>query len=302
VLDDAGKRAVKSLLLANGRLYAGLQNYGSEQKKQGILWSCDPRAVNACKDLDSYGKTYAGSLAAGGGYRWAGLDNGILWRCDLNAKDACLDWDTAGGPITSVSYSPEGHGTLYAAVGGDHGVIWTCSTTARDSCTNIFGKDNKDKDINVDGKSVAAGAGSVFSSTADGLYFGTSKYSGATSNLNGAKLIYVPAGGPVGVGGVEVHVSARKLGAKLAERCKAGKNPKAIILAEGPKGMSKTVKAGACALARGGTVKQAFDLLDAGVYTVTVTAGKRTGQASFTITQDTTRKLNLKLKRARNGG
>ncbi|MGI9253845.1 MAG: hypothetical protein ACR2J8_08865, partial [Thermomicrobiales bacterium] len=41
LLDDAGARSVDSLLLANGKLYAGLGSYGIEEKKQGTLWSCD---------------------------------------------------------------------------------------------------------------------------------------------------------------------------------------------------------------------------------------------------------------------
>ncbi|MFM9108200.1 MAG: hypothetical protein ACKOWF_16040, partial [Chloroflexota bacterium] len=57
LLDEAG-RPVWSLLLANGRLYAGL---GGTKKSQGILWSCDPQAVNACKNLDEYGNTWANS-------------------------------------------------------------------------------------------------------------------------------------------------------------------------------------------------------------------------------------------------
>ena len=296
LLDDAGKRPVGALLLANGRLYAGLSyaGEGDEQKKQGILWSCDPQAVNACENLDYYGKTVAMSLAAGGGYLWAGLNNGILWRCDLNAANACANWDTAGYPINSISY--DGQGTIYAAVYdendtyGTNGVIWSCPTAAANQCSNLIS--------GISGVSVAAGDGSVFSSTSVGLNFGTSAFSEAFSNLKEATLLYVPAGGVTGVGGVSVALHGGKWTDTLGKRCAAGgKGLKGSVQVTGPGGHDKTVAVNLCALAKGGSVEETFDLLDQGTYTVTVKAGKHSGEASFTIVQDRTKTVNVKLTR-----
>ncbi|MFM9108172.1 MAG: hypothetical protein ACKOWF_15900, partial [Chloroflexota bacterium] len=229
-LDDAGDRGVWSLLLANGRLYAGLGWAERNQQKNGILWSCDPQAVNSCENLDLYGDTTANSLAAGGGYLWAGLDNGIIWRCDLNAVNACANWESAGYPVKSISY--DGEGTLYAAIQGKHnyggtGVIWSCPIAAANQCSSVLS--------NVNGASVAAGAGGVFSSTLTGLNFGTSAYTAAASSFDQAILLYVPAGGVSGVGGVSVNVLGGKWTDKLGKRCaRGGKGLKGSVQVTGP--------------------------------------------------------------------
>jgi len=288
VLDDAGKRSVQSLLLANHRLYAGLKSYGSEEKKQGILWDCDPQAVNSCESLDFYGETYAGSLAAGGGYLWAGLENGIVWQCNLDTVNDCADWDTAGGPVASVSY--DGPGTLYAAISGSNGVIWSCLTASANRCGNLIS--------NVNGASVAAGAGSVFSSTQLGLNYGTSPFAAAAGAFNGGQLVYVPAGGPAGVGATEVTVSAGKWTRTLDRRCDArGKNPKATVTVRNRSGGVKSQKIGLCELRDAASVTRVFNLLDAGAYRVEARTKKHGGSGRVTVEQDQTVKISVRMTR-----
>ncbi|MGI9252353.1 MAG: hypothetical protein ACR2J8_01295, partial [Thermomicrobiales bacterium] len=308
LLDDAGKRGVQSLLLANGTLYAGLNNYGTnDPDKPGMIWSCSPDTVNDCATLDTDGITKAYSLAAGGGYLWAGLGNGIVWRCDLNAANACANWDTAGNSVRSLSY--DGQGTLYAAVpnfSNDFtvGVIWSCLTAEKNRCYNVM-------PTHPNGWSVAAGAGSVFSSvkasyptTKDVLYYGTSPFTAASSSTwDSTLLLYLPADGPVGVGGVSLTVKAKALSQKLEKRCsKPGRTARATVTVTGPEGFTKTMKAGACALVKNGAMKHRVDLLDPGDYTVSVQAGKHSGEATFTIVQDQTRPVNVKLTRGSAGG
>jgi hypothetical protein len=304
LLDDAGKRPVDSLLLANGRLYAGLGNYRADDGKamQGLLWSCSPDTVNACSTLDSYGWTTADSLAAGGGYLWAGLGNGIVWRCDLNAENACANWEKAGGEVASLSY--DGQGILYAAIESSNsnsnhpnGVIWSCPTAYANGCSNVIS--------GVDGRQVAAGAGSVFSSTwSDGLHFGTSPFTAAnTTAWKNSPLLYLPADGLAGVGGVSVKMSATSLSKKIERRCnQPGRTARATVTVTGPNDFTKTMKVGACALVKSGSMTHRVDLLDPGQYTVTAKAGKHTGEANVTIVQDRTRPVSVKLTRGTTGG
>ena len=301
LLDDAGDRPVDSLLLANGRLYAGLGCYGgcSTQNKQGLLWSCDPQTANNCFTLDSYGYTTAKSLVAGGGYLWAGLDNGIIWRCDLNAMNACSNWENAGEKVVnSISY--DGQGTLYAAISNKYGVVWSCPTAYANGCSTLL--------PNVFANSVAAGAGSVFSSLStspgDVFHYGTSPFTGAnTDTWKNSLLLYLPADGPVGVGGVSLTVKAKALSQKLVKRCdKPGRTARATVTITGPAGFTKTMKVGACALVKNGAMKHRVDLLDPGDYTVSVQAGKHSGKASFSIVQDRTKPVNVKLTRGSAGG
>jgi hypothetical protein len=289
VLDDAGQRPVMSLLLANGRLYAGLKNYGTEQKKQGILWSCDPQAANSCDNLDTYGKTYAASLAAGGGYLWAGLENGIIWRCNLDTANACSTWETAGSPVISVSY--DGQGTLYAAVTGDNGVIWSCPTASANGCSDVLS--------NVSGVSVAAGDGNVFSSTGGGLYFGSSQFTGASGQFDASQVLYLPAGGPTAVSAADVMVSAGKWGIKLDHRCDhRGRNPKATVTVRNRDGVVKRQNIGLCELRDAATVTRAFNLLDAGTYRVEARTKKYAGSRRFTVEQNQTGQVSVRMTRA----
>ena len=305
LLDDAGGRWVQSLLLANGKLYAGLTCDGGtgcssqEQKKQGLLWTCSPDTVNACSTLDSYGYTYATSLAAGGGYLWVGLNNDIIWKCDLNATNACATLDKAGAPVNSISY--DGQGTLYAAIAevsaSKPGMIWSCPTAYTNGCSNVLS--------GVDGEQVAAGAGSVFSSTwSDGLHFGTSPFTAASATTwKNSHLLYLPADGPVGVGGVSVNISAKSLSKQIEKRCaKPGRAARATVTVTGPNDFAKTMKVGVCALVKSGAMKHRVDLLDPGDYTVTVQAGKHSGTANVTIVQDTTKRVKVTLARRASGG
>jgi hypothetical protein len=293
LLDEAGNHWVQSMVLANGTLYAGLATNGIEQKNQGLLWSCSPDTVNSCSTLDSYGNTTASSLVAGGGYLWAGLDNGIVWRCDLNAANACANWEQAGYSVNSLSY--DGQGTLYAAINGKNGVIWSCAIASANGCSNVL--------TNVDGYSVAAGAGGVFSSASSGLHFGTSPFTAANvTTWKNSQLLYLPADGPVGVGGVSVKMTAKSLSQKFEKRCdKPGKTARATVIVTGPNGFERTLKTGVCGVLNGGIAKETLDLLDPGQYTVKATAGNRSGKASFTIEQDLTRPVNVKLKRSSTG-
>ena len=301
LLDDAGQRPVYSLLLANGTLYAGLGAYGSEQKKQGLLWSCSPDTVNSCAYLDGYGNTEAYSLTAGGGYLWAGLADGRIWQCDLNIENACdTDFETAGGYVNSLSY--DGQGTLYAAIQSNGnknpGVIWSCPTAYANGCSNVLS--------DASGHSVAAGAGGVFSSTyPDGdLHFNTSPFTSENGNIfDSSILLYIPAEGPVGVGGVKMNFSANRLSQKIENRCATpGKTPKGIVPITGPNNFPKTMKVGACDLVQSGSMTHRVDLLDPGDYTVTVQAGKHSGEASFTIVPDQTKPVKVKLTRGSTGG
>jgi hypothetical protein len=46
----------------------------------------------------------------------------------------------------------------------------------------------------------------------------------------------------------------------------------------------------------GGFAKETLDLLDPGEYTVRATAGKRSGQETFTIERDRTKQVTVKLR------
>ncbi|MGI9253660.1 MAG: hypothetical protein ACR2J8_07930 [Thermomicrobiales bacterium] len=233
LLDDAEERSIDSLLLANKTLYAGLGMTGTRYNKRGngLLWSCDPQTANSCINLDNYGATTANSLAAGGNYLWAGLQNGIIWRCDLNAKDNCTDWADAGTlqPVAQdvVSISYDGQGTIYAALGvvytdnddlyKNGGGLWACPTATADSCTGF----NRSATFPV---AVSANAGNLASSLSSGtLTFNSQPIASGQYGGYNSWLLYIPPGGPVGVGGVSVQVkSAGALGGKLTKRCKAG--------------------------------------------------------------------------------
>ncbi|MFM9108201.1 MAG: hypothetical protein ACKOWF_16045, partial [Chloroflexota bacterium] len=215
-----------------------------------------------------------------------------IWRCDLDTTNACANWEQGGDGAQSLSY--DGQGTLYAAIAGKNGVIWSCPTAAANQCSNLFS--------GVNGVAVAAGDGSVFSS-ANGLFFGSSPFTATSSNLVNSFLLYVPAGGVSGVGGVSVALYGGKWTDKLGKRCaKGGKGLKGSVQVTGPGGYDKTVAVNLCALAKGGSVKETFDLLDPGTYTVkaaTTNWKKRFGgSASVTVDPDRTGKVKVRLHRA----
>jgi len=287
LLDDAGNRPVFSLLLANGRLYAGL-NHG-EFGAEGLLWSCDPQLVNDCQTLDEYGSTAASSLAAGGGYLWAGLENGIIWRCDLNAKNSCMNWDTAGNEIYSISY--DGQDTLYAALTGSDGKIWSCPIDVANSCGTV--RDS------VNATNVAAGAGGVFSSTSHDIAFGTSLFTSLlTPSFNNSFILYVPADGVQGVGGIDLAVRLDEWSRRIGRHCDAeGEGKKtARVTITGPNGDTKSLTTDLCVLRPGGSLDHTFDLLDPGTHTIKVRARGFIGKVKVDVESNVTVPIMLELR------
>ena len=307
LLDSAVTRPVDSLLIAGTTLYAGLGGSGTSSKNTGILWSCPAYTANACTNLDTYGNAQANAMVAAGGALWVGLSNGILWRCDPVQPDSCAVWMSKSN-VTSVAY--DGVGTVYAAA-GDSETIWACpvgSTTAS-TCPDATTW-NTDGQINA----VAAGAAGLFYSSVIGvqggsqyprLYFGTAGFTqtGAHAWDNSISdgtslLLYIPAGGPAGVGGVRLQVNAETFGQKLRARCaRAPQTPRATVTVEGPYGMSKTFGLRVCRLRDGTTVRKRLDLLDPGTYTVTIRAGTHVAERTFTIEQGRTKNIGVTLRR-----
>ena len=294
--ENAGSRSVHSLLVANNTLYAGLSYYatGTEQKKKGLLWSCPLTEANACTTLDSYGKTYANSLAAGDGYLWVGLNNGTLLRCDTQAANACRTWQSAGSGVVSVSY--DGNSTLYAATKSS-GVL-ECPTTTS-GCSALI--------PSVRGGTVAAGAGSAFSSNGSASaplrYGATSSYSQAPLGYWGyASLIYLPADGPIGVGGVTVAVKGLK---RLKRSCDSyGPGPILRVRLTRPNGPALTRRTLLCrAVGATATAKAVYvpisDLLDGGRYRVTARAAGLSARAPVTVSKDRTTTVRLRLSGGR---
>ena len=286
LLDDAGNRPVYSLLLANGRLYAGLKH--SAWGETGLIWSCDPQEVNQCEVVDEYGSTAASTLVAGSGYLWAGLDNGVLWRCDLN-QSGCVDWDTAGSEISSISY--DGQGIIYAAVPGYNSVVWSCPVNLANSCSNLR--------YPVNPTNVAAGAGGVFSSTNDDIAFNTSIFTSASmAAFNHTFLLYVPAGGPTGVGGIDLHVRLGEWSQRIGRHCDAeglGKR-NARVRITGPNGFRKSLTTDLCALRPGGALDYTFDLLDPGAHKIKVRSRGFIGTAKVDVEGDVSTPVTIRLK------
>jgi len=285
LLDDAVDRPVKSLFYANGVLYAGL---GGTSKQQGILWKCDPDTANQCTNLDTYGNTFASSFSAGGGYLWALLTNGILWRCDPVTVNDCADWGTPGsGQVTS-----DGAGTNYVA--SWQGIL-ACPQVATGTCTTTA--------ITSVANSVAAWNGSFFAAMGKyppSLYTGGTPYAYDGTHWAYANLLYLPAGGPVGVGGARMTISAPELTARMEHRCaRSETTPRARIRIVGPNGMRKVTHFRVCRLRGDGVYRVLHDLLDPGLYTVRIRSGRHRGQASFTVEPDTTKRVSVAIAPAR---
>jgi hypothetical protein len=138
------------------------------------------------------------------------------------------------------------------------------------------------------------------------LHYGTSSFTAANvTTWKNSQLLYLPADGPVGVGGVKVTMSANRLNQKLETRCVQSPPNRiraASVTVTGPHGFAKTLRFDVCTLSDAAAVAKTFDLLDEGTYTVTVQAGKHSGTASFTIVQDKTKTVNVKLTRGTTGG
>ena len=283
LLDDAVDRPVKSLFYANGVLYAGL---GGTSKQQGILWKCDPDTANQCTNLDTYGNTFATSFSAGGGYLWALLSNGILWRCDPVTVNDCADWGTPGsGQVTS-----DGAGTNYVA--SWQGIL-ACPQVATGTCTTTA--------ITSGANSVAAWNGSFFAAMGKyppSIYTGGTPYAYDGTHWAYANLLYLPAGGPVGVGGVRVAIGAGTVNRFLRARCaEADATPRATVRIRGPHRTHRTFHLQVCRLLDGTTIRKRVDLLDPGEYRVVVRAGAHKGAATFTVEPDTTVKVPVTMKR-----
>ena len=317
-LDDAGQRAVTSLVFANGRLYAGLAPYGSESKKQGLLWSCDPDTANSCSTLDSYGATTANSLVVGGGYLWAGLDNGIIWRCDPQQANACTNWENSGGSITSLSY--DGDNTLYASWmkrsgNSAYGILWSCPLTPANDCATV---ETGNQNANITYGDVAAVPGapgtsggcssdpcnvfwSEYTNPVTVNYGQQSSASYGAGKLTKSLLLYVPADGPIGVGGVSVTVAGIH---RLRAVCTAdnGAQARLRLAATGRQGLVARRSVNLCRAHRTGTTTTTVTvnrLLDPGDYTVTARgAGLRT-RTAVTVTKDHTTRIRLRLSPGR---
>lgn len=314
-LDASGSRAVTALLLANGRLYAGLKYAGNGRQAQntGILWSCPPDTANACITLDTYGQTQANALAAGGGSLWAGLDNGILWKCDPVAQNACTV--RAQAPRYEIgSISHDGTSTIYGALadygnigGNDKGLVIACPTANdTDACTTLLSP-SASNDFRAG--TVAAGAGSVFSSIADindpttysPLSFGTLPFTASASSLENARLLYLPAGGPVGVGGVRLSITGAEVRGRLRETC-AGDRPvrplvvRIVRIDEGERQGITTRRLRPCRLLATGTLRRTIDLLHAGDYAVVIRGAGIGARRAFTIEPEQTIGLRVVLR------
>ena len=246
------------------------------------------------RSLDDAGKTEVTSLAAGAGYLWAGLENGIIWRCDPYVVNRCQRWDTGPEDILSLSYDDAG--TLYAAVGVSrsttlwNGAIWSCPVATRDACTPVVDDTN--------GFSVAAGAGSVFSSVNwnGPFFFGATGYSGADDSWVGARLLYIPATGPVGLGAVHVGVRFPEAAKWLAARCADGVPHLARVRATGPHDFRWTRTVDICRVRNPRMPTVRIGLLDAGEYHVRVRTRTHAAEATVTVLEETTHRIDLRLK------
>lgn len=194
LLDDAGDRGINSMLVANGRLYVGL---AVKLFSPGLIWSCD-LLTEGCFTLDTYGGDGAYSMTYDGSYLWVGLwHDGILWRCNPNKANDCSNWNTLGAYIQSIAF--DGQGTIYVSVGNSSGPdtyrVMSCPTAVPDSCSTLFPDKTSIHNANFkQDQSVTAGAGKVFMALKDGIYSGTTMFSGSADKFR-TQLLFIPAGG-----------------------------------------------------------------------------------------------------------
>jgi len=283
LLGDEGGHQVTSLLYANNRLYAGLENHIFP----GKIVSCAPQTADSCESFDEYGSTRANALVAGGGYLWAGLKNGIIWRCDLNAADHCDNWDTAGDAIRSLSY--DGQGTIYASVAGSNGVVWACPVDRANSCSVVRG--------NVNAYQVTAGDGGVFASTSADLAFNSQVFTGAVSSgVLDSYVLYVPAEGVTSVGEIALSIQIKEWSQRIGRHCDGSGEGKKTgrVTIRGPH-MRKTVTIDLCDLRAGGRLTHTFSMLDHGDYKVSVRARGFHEQARVTVDSDETVPIKVQL-------
>lgn len=222
LFDSFGDWNIGSLAYANGTLYVGLVENGYEWS---YLYSCPANSVGSCQILNKFNfrNSDVYGLAVGGGYVWAGLNNGQIWRCDPVIASTCNVWDTAGQGIASLA--DDGQGTLWAAATGKQvfthpsNVIWSCTEAYANGCTDVIS--------NVFAQQVTAGAGQGFSSVGNNgsayppIAYGATQYPQsvvwATGAYDAPGILYVPAGGVTGLGGVQVRLAAPKRA--LARAC-----------------------------------------------------------------------------------
>jgi hypothetical protein len=318
---DTSKRlGVYELVYANGKLYVGVAS--SNGSTPSYLFSCDPNQTQDCTQLDTFnykvskldGYCYGGinALAVGSGYLWVGLihvcdsHENLLLRCDPVAPNSCQTWDSPGENILSLA--DDGQGKLRAAVSNPappidnprskDDVIWSCPTTSANSCTNVLS--------NVNAWWVTAGAGHGFSSVRAGSSYPPIAYEGTpyqqsviwAANPAVPRILYVPAGGAVGLGGVKVIISPPA--AKVARVCAWRGTLPATIHVKGPHRLHMTRRFNLCA-GRSWVRKPTrhFTLLHPGTYAVRVRTSEFSGTAQVEVTANRTARLAVKLSAPR---
>ena len=278
-LDDAGNRAPYQMVYANGTLFVGLDYTGSTPGG-GLVWSCPGLVANSCTNLDyldaKNNKVY--SLAVGAGYLWVGTQNNTLYRCDPVASNSCTTWVTTEESIPSVAY--DGQGTLMTGVSVNQGdgtqlsdsAVLACSATVANTCSTSMA-DVYVRQVTADGGeafSMANQGGSQLPSGPWAWYNANIGSAGFAMTANSqSQLLYIPAGGPTGVG--SLHVRPGLAANLLREACADGATLPASIRVRGPRKVDITRRIRLCG--KGRPVPRAmakFPLLDPGSYTVTL--------------------------------
>ncbi|MFM9139338.1 MAG: hypothetical protein ACKOTH_02100, partial [Solirubrobacterales bacterium] len=295
-----------SLAIANGKLYLGLGQRGS----MGAVAVCDLDAVNAstCTQLNYFpGKyTAVNEVALGAGYVWAGLGSGQIYRCSPAVLNDCQLWDTAGQPI--VSLADDGQGTLWAAANGGgtfthpSDVVWSCPEATANACKTVIS--------NVFPQQVTAGAGQGFSSvSADPPFpyppiaWGAQQYPQQypqsvlfASNKNSVSpgIIYIPAGGVTGLGGVRVRLAAPKRA--LARVCAERDSLPARVVVRGPHKARVVQRLDLCKVRRAAQIAvRRYDLLYPGAYSVRVRSSKFSGTTRIVVKKNRTPRVTVSL-------
>lgn len=203
--------------------------------------------------------------------------------------------------MEDISY--DGEGTIYAAVAWTGSgqknktpVLWSCETASANGCSSVLLGNNVWE--------VEAGAGGVFSLTGDAwvtpirdIRFGSGTFSHPpTPAQTSPHILYVPAGGTAGVGGIAVHARIPSLGPRITDRCAgSAPYPKAMVRVKGPYGYRRDLMLKVCDLAGGSLVRRVFPFLDAGAYVVKV-RGPVTGTVRLRVRPGATTIVPLRLQ------
>lgn len=287
--DDPGSGSIMSLAYANGRLYAGLSG--------GVLVSCDASRTGSCVTLDSLG-TSVNALAVGGGYVWAGLGNGRIWRCDPGSANACDLWETAGQPVMSLA--DDGQGTLWAAASGGvfthpSNVIWSCPEAYANGCATVIS--------NVNAWWVTAGAGHGFSSVVNGstyppIAYGESQYpqsvalAAVKAAVNAPPVLYIPAGGVTGLGGLQVRLAAPKR--PLARVCAERDSLPATVVVRGAHKVRVVRRLDLCGARDAARIGvRRYDLLYPGAYSIRIRSAVFSGTKRVVVAEDRTARITV---------